>query len=605
MFLSTQRVRYLGSLLIMALVAFASFPKSSLADGCCAGVIHGIPTQVHTLLRLGSSDPSVRKNAERNLLSAGVAAWDRVYLGCRSDDVEIATACQRILGQIPFQLELAKYVPRLVDYPNVNRAHRERIIIHLGESTQQESQIALALLTRFELDEHLAKLAALELITGTYRPISNLHDWVGTSSRTGSRWLRIHALTAINFQDFVKAWEPEADAITTSEWCQRHPQAACRFLRWYIEQLLIRGEDTLAGQRIQHVLQHVTGQTTDLIETLDWLLMYRQLDACDQLLERFADISKKEIRLIYRRAELTRLRGRLAEARELVASATASEVCPDHLLRLQSAMHLQMAGLGYWTSEILTHLADDQTTPSSVRVQACMLLAEWHYQHGHFKIADESLQKAIAPSDESPDDPKIALLPVNLEVRRHLFQHLQARLQNDWKLAQFHLLEGLEKSPSDNDLLIAMVRFSDPDMSIDEFEHWQATSIEMVELALQGRAEHIQRLRVAYDRDARQTHIRLDELLAELNSYAWLASQTGVELERAERFAREANELVPTDGQVLDTLAACLFARAKLTEAVACQNQALRQAPWSPQIRLGLDRYRQAIMLAEIRGLVR
>ena len=55
-----------------------------------------------------------------------------------------------------------------------------------------------------------------------------------------------------------------------------------------------RGEDRLAEQSIQHVLMQVTGQATDLIETLDWLLMYRQLDACDQLLERFADVSKKE-----------------------------------------------------------------------------------------------------------------------------------------------------------------------------------------------------------------------------------------------------------------------------------------------------------------------
>ncbi len=479
------------------------------------------------------------------------------------------------------------------------------MIIHLGESPQQQAQIALALLTRFELDEHLAKLAALELITGSYRPISNLHQWVSTSSRTGSQWLRIHSLTATNFQNFITAWEPAAQALVTSDWSQEQPKAAQRFLRWYIEQLLIRGEDRLAEQSIQHVLMQVTGQATDLIETLDWLLMYRQLDACDQLLERFADVSKKEIRLIYRRAELARLRGDFAEAHELVAAATASAVCPDPLLLLQSALHLQMAGLSYWTSEILTQLVNDEATPASVRVQACTLLADWHYQNGQFKDAGDAIAKAIVPNPESQNDPKVALLPGDLEVRQHLYQHLHARRQNDWQRAQFHLLEGLKKSPSDNDLLIAMVRFSNPEMTANAFARWQATSGEMVKLALQGRAEHIERLRVAYDRDARQAHIRQDELLAELNSYAWLASQTGVELERAELFAREANMLVPSDGHVLDTLAACLFARAKLTEAVACQNQALRQAPWSPQIRLGLDRYRQAVMLAEIRGIVR
>ena len=142
-------------------------------------------------------------------------------------------------------------------------------------------------------------------------------------------------------------------------------------------------------------------------------------------------------------------------------------------------------------------------------------------------------------------------------------------------------------------------------MSEDDKTHWQDSARELIQLALDEKAEHIESLRAGYDRDARHGRLRIEALVGELNSFAWLGSQTGTDLPQAEAFAREANSLSPANGYVLDTLAACLFARAKLTEAVAIQQQALRQAPWSEQIRSGLVRYRQAMMLAEMRGLIR
>jgi len=163
----------------------------------------------------------------------------------------------------------------------------------------------------------------------------------------------------------------------------------------------------------------------------------------------------------------------------------------------------------------------------------------------------------------------------------------------------------LAATPSNSDLLIAMWRHSDPRWSAQDESAWRVRARQMVDLALLERMHQIRVLRISYDADARQRRIRKNSLMLELNSYAWLASKTGMHLIQAEAYAREASAIAPADGRVLDTLAACLFARGKLEEAVFCQNQAFRQAPWSPQIRAGLAQYRQVAQLTGMPHLIR
>jgi hypothetical protein len=236
-----------------------------------------------------------------------------------------------------------------------------------------------------------------------------------------------------------------------------------------------------------------------------------------------------------------------------------------------------------------------------VRVQACSLLAEMQGQNMEFEAARETLAMALR---EAPvEEPGVQSLREHLQTRHHYYSHLWGVENGDWKAAEQHLWDGLQGSPNDSDLLIAMSRYAGP--PADQDGQWQETAGQLIQLALQSRLTRIESLRIGYDEDTRQARLRQELLVCELNAYAWLASQTGVALSQAESLAREAMQLSPADGHVLDTLAACLFARAKLSEAVVWQQQALRYAPWSSQIRGGLDRYRQAMMLAEIQGLVR
>lgn len=557
------------------------------------------------VLHLGNDNPQIRQDALISLRRDGAAAWDRICLGCCFTDPEISVTCQRLLERIPFEEELSRHVPWLRKYRNAKRVHRERMIIRLGQAGDANSQIALALLTRFERDDHLARLAALELVTGPFRPMPALRHWIGMGSGPASEWLRAHSETAGSYQGFVEIWHPLAKVLRSDPWCDEQPLQALRFFRWYATELLVRGRQAEVKWSLDQMIHCVVNQPAAVIETADWLLMHDQIQACEQLLALFPDLEKEDGRLVFRKAELVRLRGDLIQANKMVEQACAEKPGFNAETQLQYAIHLKLAGLRYWAALLLARLQDDHELPPSIQIQVGLLAAECHYEVGDFTNAATAVDRVIQLASNQKSDAEVILLPVSLESQHSLYAYLAAQQNGEWQRAKNLLLDGLEASPSNSGLLIAMLRHSNPEWSPQDESTWNQMAKEMVELALSERLYQIRILRIDYDADARQRRLRQNALMLELNSYAWLASKTGTELKQAEAFAREANALAPTDGIVLDTLAACLFARGKLEEAMICQNQALRQAPWSPQIRSGLAQYRQVARLTGVTGLIR
>lgn len=561
--------------------------------------------QFNLLLDLGNEDPYVRRDALLSLRGKGAGAWDCISLGCNFSDPEISVTCRRLLEQIPFEEELSKHVSWIGNYRQANHVHRERIIVRLGQVGDVDAQIALALLTRFERDDHLARLAALELVTGQYQPIADLNNWVGLGTGPASQWLRVHAATAGRIQGFTESWGPLVKTLASDPWCEKQPRHALRLFRWYTTELLIRGRKAELQWSLEQTLRFVVNQPTAVIETLDWLLINDQIQASERLLARYPELEKEDPRLVFRRAEIIRLQGDGDRARKLVERCCTEKAGLDAPKQVQCAIHLKMAGLQHWSALLLDRLKNDGAVAASIQIQASLLAAECHYELGEYSEAATAIREVMQKTSNKKEDNAVILLPLSLQSQHSLYGYLAARQQGDWETARNILLDGLEVSPSDSRLLIAMVRHSDPGWSAEHESAWQAKSAEMVGLALSERMHKIRVLRIDYEVDARQSRIRKNALRLELNRYAWLASQTGTDLRQAEDFAREAYALAPTDGNVLDTLAACLFARGNLKEAMLCQTQAFRQAPWSPQIRAGLAQYKRVASLTGVTGLIR
>ena len=601
-FLYRQRTHFVViGLLLLSHVVFCGVAARAQAPGA-PFFTPPVPDSLSWIQQLSDDDFQTRQRAERYLIRQGVQVWDELYRACDSRDPQISSAAERILNQIPFETELVKQSPELYGFAGLAFSNRARMIIRLGNQPNDCAQNALAMIARFESDEVLSRSAAIELITGAWRPNSLLVDYLGSCDRVACRWIRVHIETASSIRDFVDRWQPVIDSLIDDPFIGQHPDGTRRLLQWYAEQLMSRGEDARANWTVQQIIDRMDHQVVDVVEMLDWLLLHRHYQACEAIIERFGEALSTDRRFVYRCAQLAREQGEWTRADEWVESLAANEDHGDELMRLQLAIHLQMSGLDHWARLELESIVSSDKVQKTVTVQAHCLLAEICYHELDFEQAATALQKAMQLSAGSTDV-SVTLLNPDMQSRYHYFAHLAAEQQDDQVAAYDHLSKGLTEAPDSGDLLVALLRFATT--SADRDEELYSTAMQLIDITLEKQEAKIAMLRSGFGKDARQSRLARESLTNELNSFAWLASRTGVRLERAEEYAREAVTLSPGNAAYLDTYASCLFAGAKLGEAVVWQQRAMQQAPWSQEIRSGMIRYRQAMMLAEMQGLFR
>jgi len=573
-----------------------------------ASIGQRLPPSVQRILQLAHEDFRMRQSAFQSLSKNGIEAWDWLERARRSSDSEIAAQCRRLLGSIDFSGQLSRHVGSFIQYCEQNPTNRERMIIRLGQIAGDAEQNVLALLTRFESDTALAELAAVELITCGREPIDEIEVRIAFSASRASRWLRIHASSSRQRSQFEQLWQAEMRSLVAAEQRSLPSPTTSRLMRWYAERLIVLDQ----RQELDWIVRQIVGQAElpneQVIETFDWLLLNQQVRGCQQLLQLRQGLMQTDARLVYRQAELARIEGDADRADSLAEKARQMDD-QSGMGRVQTAMHLQLSGLGYWAERELDLIAGCDECESSVRIQASGILAEIRYTNREFELARQGLDKAIRLSADNGDAKVVIPAGPRLESRYHYFAYLAAVQSGDDELARLHLLDGLEIAPNESDLLIAATRYfrrsQTQEGSAAGQSQWSLVTDELVDLALQERSERIQSLRVSHARDARQSRLQTQELIDQLNSYAWLASQTGKSLETAEQYARQAVELSPGSSHLMDTLAACLFSQSRIEEAIAFQQKAVRASPWSRPLQNELMRYRSARMLSQMPTLYR
>ena len=608
--------------LLMAMVAVILFwinhavaaqtPHCSAEQLALSAVLDDLPSELRFIPQLTHRDFQVRSNAESELRKAGHEVWDLLAIASISKDPELARSASRLLNQIPYQDHLARWLPEYSNYQDLTYAERARTIILLGHLGGPNEQTVLALLTRYEPDEVLSRFAAIELVSCGVDPIPKLGSLIKTCPRVGAKWLRAHANThagreSFRSTDFQAAWHSPMQHLASEAFANEIPGCTCRLLRWYAEQSMSRAESTAVDWAVTQLVDRVDQRPEDVIELFDWLLRYRLFDGAVRVCERFESLIPSDARLIVRKAELLRVQGNSVAANQLVDQISYPK--DENISKLQLAVNLQLAGYDYWADRQFQALVADVKVETSVRVQASTLLAELQFHEGRHRNARDSLALALDLLQKISDDAVTILAKDEIITRFCLFSHFVAVEDNDWQTARQMLLQGLQQAPEQSDLLIAAVRLSKTSQQIEQdpvaVADWQAMANELVQLALQSRLDRVKSLRMTTSKDSRHARLHREMLVSELNSYAWLASQTGVALESAERMAREAWRLSPGNSHVLDTLAATLFSQSKMDEAIAIQQRALRVAPWSKEIQSGLVRYRSAMMLSEMPTLFR
>ncbi len=559
-----------------------------------------LPARLNDIAALGDESFQVRQAAAQRLLDGETDSFDWLLLARHSRDQEIARKADRLLQQIDYERLLVRLDPSLSGYRSLDFAGRAKSIIRLGQLAGSRQQQALVLIARFELDEVLSRCAAVELIESQPQDNSSIRDALANSRRPASNWIIAWCLSSQEPARLREVWQPMIDQLMSDPRCGRCPGSTSRLLKWYAGQLLSLGHQAASDDATLLLVELIDERPGDVIECFDWLLLHDRFSVCNQLISRFAGLMDSDARLLFRRAEMIRRQSGTAAALPL-AQRAREVIGSEPLLNLQSAINLRYAGLDYWSEWQLNQVIENAEAAPTIRVQACLLLAEMQYVQNDFLAAASTLEIADGQQPVT-GEPAVALLAEthgNVKARRSYFLHLHAIAQGDDELAEQHLLNGISLSPENSDLLIAMSRFQG---SVDS---WQEDARQLIDIALRQRLAEISRLQVIGERDPRQNRLREVQLAQELNGYAWLSSQSGFDLLAAEKFAREAAQLAPHDSRILDTLASCLFNLGKYREAVAIQQQAVRHNPNSLHLRAGLNQYRQAMLLAELPNFFR
>ncbi len=316
-------------------------------------------------------------------------------------------------------------------------------------------------------------------------------------------------------------------------------------------------------------------------------------DADRLLLYRLAEVQLKNGESAAAAATAERAFQLAPDDRELVKASGIQTAAALHVI---TASELRDRGMFAWAEREYRQALAPEVAPEYVDIKARVWLAEMlHDQLQDGDAADvleplveaftnnEKLKRAVIEANP---------LPSGIQSRMHFFRACHFEQQKEVAKQKEELRAGIDASPTDADVLIAMHRVENPS------PEWQAKTSELIMQASQKSGRDIQRWRQrwearrAVDPDGDRTRRDLAQML---NDYAWLVSNTEGDAAQALRNSKESLRLEPGMAGYLDTLARCYYRLGDYENAVKYQRQAVRRDPHSGQMDRQLELFEKAL----------
>ncbi len=587
--------------LVFSIVS-ASTCAGQTAQTCCsfAGGFNNLGRTQTLIAELSSDDYERRVRAFAQLKRLGTGVFDELFRARSSTDVEVAEAANRLISLMEIQPALTSATTTLIDYSCLDFSGRAKKIIQMGRNPTLGNRIGLMRVARFEMDEVLSQNAAVELITGHHSPqpgswLPSVDEELATSNRTASQLIRAFAESESRPMVLTDVWKPMLDELL-KRYGESNPWMMTRLLQWYAEQLYEQADDENLAETVQLLIKTVPDQPNAIIDAMDWLAMHGQSKQCNRLAERFEHVFEHNPMLLFRMAELNRRIGDDVRS-DNFAQKAINETGTDPLVQIQTAIHLQHAGLNDWATDQLESAQQNPAADWSTKVQASCLLGQQLHELGRNLQAAKQLQMAIEQFSLAEDKVAVQLGAINRDTifaRQCYFYSLHNLAIGQYEQAKQHLLEGLAVAPANSDLLITLY-------ALPLEQPWKSDVAKLIELALQQLGQQIDQLQKPVEgTDLAEKRWSERELAVLLNRYAWLAANSHSKLAEAEQFSRAAVAIAPNNGDFLDTLATCLYRQNKFSQAVEIQKRAIAQKPYSNKLKTTLSRYREAVMFAEL-----
>ena len=575
---------------------------------------------VQDLIReLGAEEFAARERAQSELSRLGLTAFESLEEAYDHEDFEIRMRVRRLLDEVRGPLMLDLGIKGLEDlfsgYTELDEEKRAEQIETLGMIEPVDALPILTRFARFEESRDLAKRAALTAMQLNYpddptvreQLADQIQELSGLSKRTSVDWLRAFAKALNEPRKQLPLWREIQTQATAAEM----PTEILREISQVHMDILVRaGEQEAALNLAKDIVGLGIRGRPDLADLADWALQKDLLDLLDNIYETHRDEFEADRSLLYRRAESQLKRGDDKAANQTAERAFQSKPDEKDLAKSfwiwenfqnDGAIHTTVAselrdrGLFAWSEREYRKALEYKVPPYYVYIKSHIWLSEMLHDQQQDQQAAKVLGAIIAASK---DDEKLRngfrvwdQSLSSIQSRMHYFEACHHEQQNSIDEQMAALQKGVEASPTDADVLIAMYRI--PNASAE----WQGDTRDRIRQAALKASESIRNGRAKWEATNNKndyTDAR-NKLAQRLNDYAWLVGNTEGNVEQALRFSQESLRLRPGTPGYLDTLGRCYYRFGDYENAVKFQRQAVRRDPHSGQLLRQLELFESAL----------
>ncbi len=578
-------------------LASAADPLVALSVPPHAGEIPQRDQVTALIARLGSEQFSLRERAQQELENLGPAIYEDILPALRDRDPEIATRAARLIAKLRYkaadELPEGKHREELRAYFSESDDERRNLVSQPATLSETSRVPLWCLVVRYETNEELAKLAALNILAAITpkevekKPhLDEIQRYLSRGRRPAAMWLLSYAKLSGDpsaYLERMHAFESQELELysTTARLEQR--TVATRLLKHALAYASEQQQRPQSIALFKQLLEIDQPDAQSLPQLLDWVVQQQAWELMPEVEARFPKIAESnDPRVVYFLAEAALKQGNTAQLEMYLQRA--SEIQPQNSsLHYQTAMMLYKRGLLDWVErECALILKNTASNQGIMAFNAHYLLAEIQNDQERYREAADSLTAALelfTKSDtvrEHFEDSSRFRFQFNeeqLKTKRAFNRGLEAARNGDHDVAYKAFMDALAFDNHDADVLIAIYR--------------------LPKLTAEQREANRKQIRESLAMFQDQIHSDPEDSQG-YNQYAWLVANTEGDFDLALEYSLKSVELRPSSGGLQDTLAHCYYAKQDYANAVKTQEQAVRMEPNSHTIKRALSKFRKA-----------
>jgi hypothetical protein len=568
-------------------------PLLALSIAPKAGVIPERDQVSALVARLGNEQFSLRERAQQELENLGPAIYEDILPALRDRDPEIATRAAHLIAKLRYkaadELPEGKHREELRSYFSESDDERRNQITQAPPLNETSRVPLWCLVVRYETNEELAKLAALNILSAVSpkaiekQPhFDDIQRYLSRARRPAAMWLLSYSKLASDpsaYLERLAAFESQELELYSQTARLEQRAVATRLLK---HALAYASEQQQRPQSIglfKQLLEIDQPDVQSLPQLLDWLVQQQAWELLPEVEARFPKLGEStDPRVIYFLAEAALKQGNTEQLETYLQRA--SEIQPQNAsLHYQTAMLLYKRGLLDWVErECALILKNTSPSQGIMAFNAHNLLAEIQNDQERYREAADSIGAALELYSKNETvreryEDNIRFSEEQLKAKRSFNRGLDAARNGEHESAFKSFQEALTFDRNDADVLISIYR--------------------LPKLTPEQRDQNRKNIRESLTTFQDQIHSDPEDSQG-YNQYAWLVANTEGDFDLALEYSLKSVELKSESGGLRDTLAHCYFAKQDYNNAVKTQEQASRMEPQSQTIKRALDKFRAA-----------